>query len=52
MLPNVDNDTPIVIREKNANNLSEFQDQLSRTDWSGIMIHIMPTVCIKKKATL
>ncbi len=36
MLPNVDNDTPIVIREKNANNLSEFQDQLSRTDWSDL----------------
>ncbi len=36
MLPNVDNDTPIVIREKNANNLSAFQDQLSRTDWSDL----------------
>ena len=36
MLPNVDNDTPIVIREKNANNLSEFQEQLSRTDWSDL----------------
>ncbi len=36
MLPNVDNDTPIVIREKNTNNLSEFQNQLSRTDWSDL----------------
>ena len=36
MLPNVDNDTPIVIREKNANNFSEFQDQFSRTDWSDL----------------
>jgi hypothetical protein len=36
VLPNVDNDTPIVVREKNANNLFKFQEQLSRTVWSDI----------------
>jgi hypothetical protein len=36
MLPNVDNDTPIGIREKNIKNLSEFHDQISRTVWSDL----------------
>jgi endonuclease/exonuclease/phosphatase family metal-dependent hydrolase len=31
VLPNVDDDTPIVVREKNANNLFKFQEQLTHS---------------------